>query len=144
MREDPDWQLTKAIIIASLAHDGQTDKAGAAYILHPLRVMLALPEGDARVAGVLHDVVEDNENWTIERLRESGFSEAVISAVDAVTRREGESYNAFIDRARLEPIGRVVKLADLRDNMDLSRLKRIATDEDYRRLAKYAKAAARL
>ena len=136
--------LTRAILIAVSAHDGQIDKAGEPYILHPLRVMLSLKSEEERIVAVLHDVVEDCPDWPLDRLRREGFSEAVIAGVDAVTRRDGESYDDFIERARVDPIGRAVKRADVRDNMDLSRLRGIATDRDMRRVAKYAKAAARL
>ncbi len=114
------------------------DKAGAPYILHPLRVMLKQETTEERIAAVLHDVVEDSD-ITLEDLRNEGFSEAVVDAVDAVTMRTGESYTEFVLRATLNPIGRRVKLADLEDNSDLSRISH-PTEEDYERLAKYQKA----
>lgn len=82
--------LERAIVIASLAHAKQADKAGAPYILHPLRVMLSVRGEEERIAAVLHDVVEDTP-WTLEALREQGFSDAVVSAVDALTRRPSET-----------------------------------------------------
>jgi len=128
--------LERAIEIAKEAHAGQTDKAGADYILHPMRVAFTLPLGsDARIAAVLHDVAEDS-GCTIERLRAEGFSEAVLAGVDAVTRRKGEDYLGFVARAARDPIGRMVKRADLHDNMDTSRLGEI-TEQDRERLAKY-------
>ncbi|GLK66646.1 HD domain-containing protein [Hansschlegelia plantiphila] len=134
--------IDRAIEIATEAHAGQTDKAGEPYILHPLRVAACLPEGEARIVGVLHDVVEDTP-WTIEQLRAEGFSEAVLAGVDAVTRRDGESYGDFIVRAGRDPIGREVKIADLADNMDLSRLTEV-TEKDRRRRVKYQGALALL
>ncbi len=128
--------LERAIEIAKEAHAGQKDKAGADYVQHPMRVAFSLPLGsEARIVGVLHDVVEDSE-WTLDRLRSEGFSEAVIAGVDALTRREGETYMQFVARAARDPIGRAVKRADLHDNMDTSRLGEI-TDEDRERLARY-------
>lgn len=133
--------LDRAIAIAVEAHKGDTDKANEPYILHPLRVMLSLSGSSARIAGVLHDVVEDSE-WTLEDLRREGFSEEVIAAVDSVTRREGEDYFEFCERAARQPIAKAVKLADLEDNMDLDRIAD-PTDKDRARLDRY-RAARRL
>ena len=130
--------LQRAIEIAVEAHKGQTDKAGSLYILHPLRVMLAHTTEDAQIVGVLHDVVEDSEDWSFDRLREEEFSETVIEALDAVTKRpeEEDDYPAFIARCAQNPIGRDVKLADLRDNMNLSRIA-APTEKDRLRVEKY-------
>jgi (p)ppGpp synthase/HD superfamily hydrolase len=116
------------------------DKAGETYIIHPLRVMLRLRGSEARIVAVLHDVVEDTE-WTLERLREAGFSEVEVTAVDHLTRREGEDYFDFVRRAASNPLARAVKRADLLENSDISRLGAI-TARDRERLAKYAKALA--
>lgn len=127
--------LERAIALAATAHEGQTDKAGAPYILHALRVMLRLETTEERIAAVLHDIVEDC-GWTLDRLRAEGFPEPVVLGVEAVTRRDDESYEEFVLRAKAHPIGRRVKLADLADNSDLSRLSQI-TDRDRARLEKY-------
>jgi guanosine-3',5'-bis(diphosphate) 3'-pyrophosphohydrolase len=113
--------LEAAIALAVEAHKSQTDKAGSPYILHPLRVMFAVTTDYERMAAVMHDVVEDT-SVTLEDLREAGFPEAVVSAVQALSRREGESYNEFVRRAAGHPIARAVKLADIEDNMDVRRL----------------------
>jgi (p)ppGpp synthase/HD superfamily hydrolase len=134
--------LERAIEIAATAHAGQQDKAGAPYILHPLRVMLAQKEPAQRIAAILHDVVEDTP-WTLEQLRAEGFSDDVLSAVDALTKREGEDYFAFVDRAGRNPVARAVKIADIRDNMDVSRIVGV-TDRDRERLEKYRQALTRL
>ena len=134
--------LERAIEIAATAHAGQQDKAGAPYILHPLRVMLAQKEPAQRIAAVLHDVVEDTP-WTLEQLRAEGFGDDVLRAVDALTKREGEDYFAFIDRAGRDPVARTVKIADIRDNMDVSRIASV-TDRDRERLEKYRQALVRL
>lgn len=131
--------LERAIAIAVAAHAGQVDKAGIPYILHPLRVMLALPSNDARIVGVLHDVCEDCPGWDFDRLRREGFSETVIESLRAVTKIEGESYDDFIHRASQNTIGRSVKIADLTDNSDLSRIAE-PTDRDRERIAKYSRA----
>jgi (p)ppGpp synthase/HD superfamily hydrolase len=136
--------LERAIEIAARAHAGQFDKAGAPYILHPLRVMLACKSPDARVAAVLHDVVEDSP-WTLEQLRAEGFSEAVLNAVDRVTKRpdeqapDDETYFRFVRRAMQDPIAREVKRADLIDNRDLTRISS-PTPRDHERLERYRKA----
>lgn len=132
--------LEKAIALAAAGHEGQADKAGAPYILHPLRVMLRVWTPEERMAAVLHDVVEDC-GWTPDRLRLEGFPEAVVEAVDALSRRTGEDYEAFILRAAANPIARRVKLADLEDNCDPSRIAE-PTEEDFGRLAKYRRAIA--
>src|SRR5688500_8105181 len=121
--------LERAIALAASAHEGQIDKAGAPYILHVLRVMLRLTTPEERMAAVLHDIVEDC-GWTLDRLRAEGFSEEVVLGVDAVTRRESESYEEFVLRTKAHPIGRRVKMADLEDNSDLSRLSGI-TERDH-------------
>lgn len=113
--------LERAIVIAAEAHAGQVDKAGAPYILHPLRLMLQMEKPEDRIVAVLHDVVEDTD-WTLQRLRDEGFAQVVINAIDSVTWRKYEDYEDFILRASRNPIGRRVKLADLHDNCDLSRI----------------------
>ena len=132
--------IERAIALAALAHVGQVDKAGAPYILHPLRVMLRLEGMEERIVAVLHDVVEDSD-WTLERLRNEGFSEIILQAIDAVSQRPDEDYNEFIVRASKNSIGRRVKLADLEDNSDLSRLTEV-TDRDLARLRKYQRGIA--
>ena len=130
--------LEEAIALAVRAHQRQKDKAGAPYILHPLRLMLRMDSEPAMMVAVLHDVVEDSQ-ITLENLRELGFPETVVTAVDSLTRRAEESYEAFIDRVKLNPLARKVKLADLEDNMDLRRLHHV-TDRDQQRWERYAKA----
>jgi len=134
--------LERAISIAAEAHAGMVDKVGAPYILHPLRVMLRLQTDEERIVAVLHDVVEDTD-WTPDRLRDAGFSNAIIEALDSVTARDGEPYEAFVDRAGRNPIGRRVKLADLEDNADLSRIAQ-PNERDLRRTEKYRAAIQRL
>jgi hypothetical protein len=128
--------LERAIAIAARAHFGRQDKAGQPYILHPLRVMLACSPGPAQIVGVLHDVVEDS-GWTFEQLRDEGFGEDVLEPLRRVTKlHENEDYTAFIRRAAPDPVAREVKMADLRDNMDLRRIKN-PTERDYERIKKY-------
>jgi guanosine-3',5'-bis(diphosphate) 3'-pyrophosphohydrolase len=127
--------LERAIEIAAKAHAGQKDKAGTQYILHPLRVMLRVSTPDERIAAVLHDVVEDT-SVTLEGLRAEGFSEEVIAAIDALTKRTGETRIDAAKRAATNPIARIVKLADNAENMDLSRI-RYPTEKDLQRIGEY-------
>lgn len=127
--------IERAIGIAAEAHAGQVDKAGAPYIFHVLRVMLAVETLDERMVAALHDVVEDT-SWTFDRLREEGFSDEVVQAIESVTRRSGETYEEFVVRAGENPLGRRVKLADLADNSDLRRIA-APKAEDYARIERY-------
>jgi (p)ppGpp synthase/HD superfamily hydrolase len=130
--------LERAIAIAAEAHAGQRDKAGNPYILHPLRVMLAVTAPEERIVAALHDVVEDTP-WTLDALRAEGFSNEVVAAVDAMTRRDGEEYFGFVRRAVAHPIARPVKIADLRDNMDMARSAAPAA-RDHARIDRYREA----
>jgi|SRR6516164_9289007 (p)ppGpp synthase/HD superfamily hydrolase len=130
--------LDKAIGIAVEAHRGQRDRYNAPYVLHPLRVMGRLETQTEKIVGILHDVVEDTD-WTFERLGQAGFPPAVLEALDCVTKREGEEYEAFVRRSASNPLAKRVKLADLEDNMDVRRLPGV-TDKDFARMVKYLKA----
>jgi (p)ppGpp synthase/HD superfamily hydrolase len=134
--------LERAIAIAATAHSGQVDKGGAPYILHPLKVMLRMNSLEERIVAVLHDVVEDC-GISLNDLRKEGFSEAVLTAIESVTKEPGESYEDFVERAAQNPIGRVVKLADLEENSDLSRIASPSW-EDLERVEKYRRAIGRL
>lgn len=131
--------LERAIALAALAHEGQTDKTGAPYILHPLRIMMRLDNEDAKMVAVLHDVVEDTD-WTLDGLSTEGFSDDVLIALDCVTKREGEDYMDFVSRAALHPIARQVKLLDLEDNMNILRIAGELSEKDLERLARYHRA----
>lgn len=146
--------LERAIAIAAEAHVGMTDKAGAPYILHPLRVMLKVKSPEARIVAVLHDVVEDcaSKGYTFEFIAKQGFGERVMAGLRAVTKQhdeEGkhsergyeEKYKRFVRRAAKDPIGREVKIADLEDNCDLSRIAS-PKDNDHRRVERYIRALA--
>lgn len=134
--------LNKAIKIATTAHDGQFDKAGAPYILHPLRVMMAGKSEIERICGVLHDTIEDSD-ITLEFLQKEGFSAEVLAVLDCLTKRHGENYDDFISRILVNKTACLVKLADLHDNMDLSRISD-PTDEDKARIGKYSRAVERI
>lgn len=131
--------LDKAIKIAMKAHAGQTDKYGAPYIQHPLRVMALGRTDDERIVGILHDVVEDSD-WTFEDLQKEGFSNRVIDALRCVTKHsDDEDYDAFVARTRTNHLAVRVKLNDLRDNMDIRRMDEVK-EKDIKRLNKYLRA----
>jgi (p)ppGpp synthase/HD superfamily hydrolase len=130
--------LERAIQLAVQAHAGQKDKGGEPYILHPLRLMFKLHGETERIVAVLHDVVEDSD-WTLDRLRDEGFGDEVLVAIDHLTRRKKEPYEDFIERANTNALARTVKIADLRDNLDESRLSELA-DEDTTRMSRYRRA----
>lgn len=135
--------LERAIALATAAHAGQIDKAGAPYILHPLRLMLRVQTDAERLAAMLHDVVEDTP-FTLDDLRRFGFGADVVDAVQALTKRPDEKgtddgYFRFVERAARHPVARAVKLADLEDNMDLSRIAD-PTEKDHERIERYRRA----
>ncbi len=132
--------LERAIEIAVAAHKGMTDKGGNPYILHPLRIMISLTTEDERIVGVLHDVVEDCPEWTFERLQAEGFSERVLTSLKSVTKGSTDNdYQAFVERAKSDPIGRMVKIADIKDNLDVTRIGDLRA-EDITRINRYKKA----
>ena len=136
--------LARAIEIAASAHKNQADKGGSPYILHPIRVMMSLHTEDEKIVGVLHDVVEDSDVWSFERLREEGFEENILSALKSVTKlSEDEDYRQFIKRAGQNEIGRNVKIADIRDNLDVSRMG-FLEEKDLLRINKYKDSLCRL
>ena len=127
--------IEKAIEIAARAHAGQVDKAGAPYIFHPLRLMLAVKTPFEKMAAVLHDTVEDTTVTPVD-LRDAGFPPEVVNAVEALTKRNGESRLEAALRAAMDPISLIVKLADVTDNMDLGRIAN-PTEKDFARLKEY-------
>lgn len=113
--------LDKAIAIATEAHEGQSSKTGGPFIDHVRRVAEGVSGDEEKLVAWLHDVVEKGPGWTFERLREEGFSEPVIDAVDAMSKRDGEEYFSFVRRSIRNPLARPVKRADLTDNLSQMR-----------------------
>lgn len=134
--------LQKAINIATEAHTGQTDKAGAPYIEHSLRVMAAGKSTDEKIVGILHDVVEDTP-WTFEELVAEGLPPHIIAALRCLTKLHDEPYEKYISRVKKNALATAVKLNDLTDNMDIRRLPYLS-DKDIKRLKRYLKAYKRL
>ena len=116
--------LHETIIRVTELHRDQVDKVGQPYILHVLRVMLAVQGDEERLVALLHDVVEDG-HASLHDLRAWGYAPAVVEALDAISRRfeAGETYQEFIARVQQNPLATRVKLADLHDN--LGRLERV-------------------
>ena len=149
--------LQRAISIAVTAHEGQTDKGGNPYILHPLRVMQSLRTTDEMIVGVLHDVVEDcsEAGYTFDFLKNEEFANTVLTALSAVTKTKEEeavigklsgeerveAYLSFVKRSLSDPVARRVKRADIFDNLNVMRMGEL-TDEDLFRLNQYKRAIA--
>lgn len=129
------FSLERAIAIAAEAHAGQIDKGGQPYILHPLRVMLRVHSAKEQIVAVLHDVVEDSP-FTLDRLAEEGLSAELLAALEALTKRPGETRIQAAYRAAANPIARAVKQADNAENSDLSRIPN-PSSKDYERLEVY-------
>lgn len=135
-REQEMVQLAKEV--ATKAHAGQTDKGGHPYILHPTAVASFLEKPEHKMIAYLHDVCEDTP-MTIEEIKNLGFSKTVTDALFLLTHKSGVPYESYIRQICQNPDARAVKMADLRHNMDLSRIPH-PTEKDYRRLEKYKKA----
>lgn len=131
-------ELTKkAFKIAYYKHHGHYDKGGMPYIFHPVHLAEQMETEAEICTALLHDVVEDT-NTTLLDLKKRGFSPEIIEAIDALTRRENESYEEYIERLSKNLIALKVKKADLEHNMDLSRLS-FVTFKDKDRSKKYEK-----
>ena len=129
--------LGKMLLIATNAHAGQFDRGGAPYILHPLKVMHYLKSEDEELQCIAlgHDVIEDTD-VTFKDLRDAGISARVINGIAALTKMPGETYEEYKAKVFMNPDSMRVKMADLRHNTDIRRLKGV-TDKDLERIAKY-------
>lgn len=129
------FDLNTAIEIAVEAHKGQKQKNGLPYILHPLRLMMQMSTEQEMITAVLHDVVEDSE-LSFADLKNKGCPAEIITALDCLTHCSDEHYSDYILRIKKNELARRVKLADLRDNMDVLRLSQL-TEKDLARLQRY-------
>ena len=130
--------LELALSIATEAHRGQFDKAGIDYIEHPIYVASQVDTEEEKAVALLHDVIEDSP-FTAEELLLAGLLETVVTAVQILSKKKGQDYQTYLENVKSNPLARVVKLADLKHNSDLSRLSSV-TDKDLERLEKYKKA----
>lgn len=127
-----------ALSIAKKAHAGQVDKAGIDYIQHPLYVASQVKTEQEKAVALLHDVLEDSD-ITAADLLAYGLSNEVVTAVQTLTKKKGQSYQDYLEKVKSNDLARVVKLADLKHNSDLSRLKSVS-DTDRERVKKYKNA----
>ena len=127
-----------ALAIAKKAHEGQVDKAGVDYIQHPLYVANQVTTEQEKATALLHDVIEDSD-VTADDLLKAGLPNEVVTAIQILTKKKGQSYQEYLEKVKSNNLARVVKLADLKHNSDLSRLKSV-THADYDRVEKYKNA----
>jgi (p)ppGpp synthase/HD superfamily hydrolase len=127
--------LANAINIAVNAHSTTLNKDGTLYILHPMRLMLQTDDWKEQVVAILHDVVEDT-HVTFGDIELQGYDAEIIDALEAITKRQGEDYTDYIKRVAQNDLATIVKVLDLYDNIDLTRLPEI-TDYDLKRCFKY-------
>jgi GTP diphosphokinase / guanosine-3',5'-bis(diphosphate) 3'-diphosphatase len=127
--------IDRAIALARQAHAQQVDKAGKPYIDHPLRVMAKMQTWQEKIVAVLHDAIEDSD-LTLADLHHAGFPPEIVEAIAAITKNEGEDYETYLQRVLGNAIALKVKIADMTDNMDMSRIPH-PTAKDWQRLAKY-------
>lgn len=121
MTSNEHHQLRLCVALACHAHEGQTDKGGQPYIGHPLRVMKAVNHPHEKMAAVLHDIVEDT--WvTFDILHFLHLPRPVVRAIECLTKSPGESYEGYLGRVTQDPLAARVKVADLIDNLNPSRL----------------------
>lgn len=130
--------IEKSLEMALRAHAGQKDKAGKAYILHPLRLMHRMDSEEEMAVALLHDVIEDTD-ITEQDLLSEGVPPKVVAAVKCLTKQNGERYDDFITRVSKNNLAAKIKLADLEDNIDVLRLNSLA-EKDLQRIAKYHQA----
>lgn len=127
--------LERALQIAVQAHAGQKDKSGAAYIFHPVRVMMRCSSPEAKIVGLLHDVVEDT-SVTFDELAAESFSDEVLAALRLLTHASEVPYADYIEQVKTNRIATEAKLADLEDNMDIRRLQEL-DEKATKRFEKY-------
>lgn len=111
------WELEVARKLSRDAHQGQWDKTGRPYFDHCERVADRMQSAKEKTVAFLHDIAEKCDGWDFDRLRQQGFGDDVVSAVEALTRREDETDDQFVIRAVANKLACPVKIADLEDNL---------------------------
>lgn len=135
-----EWaMLGKAVEVATHAHEGQIDKSGLPYILHPLRVMLTLTDPYQMAIAVLHDTVEDT-NVNLQLLKSLGFPQRVLDGVEAMTHAKKETNDEYYERLKKNPDALMVKLKDIFDNMSTDRMKLLSEHDRIKMATKYGHA----
>ena len=131
--------MTKiALKLCFETHKDQVDKSGMPYVFHPFHLAEQMTDEETTIVALLHDVVEDSDR-TLDDLKELGFSEKVLSAIELMTHADGVPYMEYVATIKSNPIAKEVKLADLKHNSDMSRLETV-TPYDEARAKKYKKA----
>lgn len=130
--------IKKAMKIAYKAHNGQFDKSGVPYIYHPIHLAEQMTDEVTIITALLHDVIEDAD-YTIDDLCAEGIPEICLEALCLLTYKAQESYTQYIYNLKQNPISRIVKLADLKHNSDITRLN-VIDEKAKERLEKYAEA----
>ena len=135
------FDLGQAIYRATIAHNGQYDKAGEPYILHPLRVMLSFApyHHDERIVAVMHDMMEDCA-VTVDDLISWDVPQHIMQALVALTHPKNENYESYILRVRENELARTVKIADIHDNTSVERMIRLTRVDQVRLTKKYTNA----
>lgn len=128
----------KALKLSFEAHKNQVDKSGMPYVYHPFHLAEQMETEDAVIVALLHDVVEDTD-YTIDDIKELGFSKRVIEALELMTHDKSVPYMDYVAKIKDNPIAKAVKIADLKHNSDLSRLD-VVDDKARKRVEKYAAA----
>ena len=131
-------KLIKAFLLCMVKHWKQKDKAGKRYVWHPIHVMINVKGYNEKIVALLHDIVEDTE-VTVPDLKNLKFSKEVIEAVDVITKKKDQEYFSYLELVKNNNIAKKVKIADLKHNSDLKRLRSI-TQKDIDRAIKYKKA----
>lgn len=130
--------LGNAIALAAELFRDTEDRGGEPYILHCLHVMNQFSDPELKIIAVLHDVIEDTD-FELKTLEYFGYSPRVLQALDLLTHDPVMSYEDYITRIGYNEDATKAKLADLRHNMDITRLKKVNA-KDLERLEKYHKA----
>lgn len=130
--------VEEALKIATKGHVGQLDKAGRPYVEHPIRVAARVDGTDAKIVALLHDTLEDTW-WTSGQLRAAGVNETQLEAILALTKIRGETLKMAMIRCRANPLALIVKLADVADNLDSTRLALLDDATRVRLMEKYRK-----
>jgi (p)ppGpp synthase/HD superfamily hydrolase len=128
----------KALKLCFNAHKDQLDKSGVPYVFHPFHLADQMNDENTTIVALLHDIVEDTD-YTLKDLREMGFNEEVLGAIELMTHGDDVPYMDYVAKIKENPIAKKVKLAYLRHNSDITRLDTI-TQKDLDRAEKYKKA----
>ena len=132
--------IKKAIQIAFNAHKNDIDKGGYPYIMHPLYLAFQMDDEDSVCVALLHDVIEDHgDKYSFNYLEQLGFNENIINALKLLTHEKDVPYMGYIARIKTNTIATKVKIADLKHNLDSTRIgeKHFYKEEIYKQALDY-------